>query len=248
MSGQPEASPEARVRAAAALTAQAGTAWLVTAMCPRSVPDPEDVTGAGFADLSQRRSMLVASLVSLRTAKRLGLERGGRFARGLLAVLRGPADVAYVAGRRYFRVADGPWREPEGKQVGLLDLNDPLWWLGMPGAAAQDVVELGEEDVHGVSATRYRLTIDLAVVTGDERGLEQSIGWRLRTLFLREQTVWRRHLPAEVWLDDDGRVRRVSSLAIPPEVAGPTRLWTITELTDFGTAVRWEGPAPPSWR
>ena len=244
MTGEANASPEARVRAAPARTAQAGTARLITAMCADPVPEPEDVMGAGLADLARRRSMLIASLVSGRTANRLELERGGRFARGLHAVLRGPADVAYVEGRRYFRVADGPWGEPEGKPVGLLELTDPLWWLDMPGAAARDIVEVGEENVHGVSTTRYRLTIDLAVVTGDERGLEQSIGWRLRTLFLRERTVWRRHLPAEMWLDEDGRVRRMSSLPIPPEVPGPTRLWAITELNDFGTAVRWEGPAP----
>jgi hypothetical protein len=244
MTGEANASPEARVRAAPARTAEARTARLVNAMCADPVPEPEDVTGAGVADLAQQRSMLVASLVSSATANRLELERGGRVARGLHAVLRGPAEVAHVEGRSHFRIADGPWREPEGETVGLLALNDPLWWLGMPGAAARDIVEVGEEDVHGVSTTRYRLTIDLAVVTGDERGLEQSIGWRLRTLFLRERTVWRRHLPAEMWLDDDGRVRRMSSLPIPPEVPGPTRLWAITELTDFGTAVRWEGPAP----
>jgi hypothetical protein len=233
------ARADARVREAPTRTAEGGTARLVVAIHHAPVPEPADTIGEGFADLPTQRSIFASSFASARVATRLDRPHAGRLWRGLIEFLRTPDDVAYVDGRRYFRASDGEWREPEAKPIALPDLGDPLWWLGALGAAAEDVAELGHEETHGTPTTRYGLTIDPAKVTGDERGLKQSTGRRFRTLLLHEGTTWLRRLPAQLWLDHHGRVRRLS---IVPEDNARQPLWRIIELTDYGTPFQWEGP------
>lgn len=57
----------------------------------------------------------------------------------------------------------------------------------------------------------------------------------------RAPVRWWRRMPAEVWLDTDGRVRR---MAFPSAGSPSAAHWTITELADFGTPDPIAAPEP----
>jgi hypothetical protein len=93
-------------------------------------------------------------------------------------------------------LTDKPWLAltlPDGRRGSLQALGfpfptvDPDELIRMLEDVAGEVTRLGDEDVRGVSAEGYRVELDLARLG---RG---------------EET-----LPVELWVDDDGRVRRVT--------------------------------------
>ncbi|MFF5158302.1 hypothetical protein ACFY3N_19030 [Streptomyces sp. NPDC000348] len=104
----------------------------------------------------------------------------------------------------------------------------------------KDVTEVGTEKVDGVNTTRYRVSVDVAELPGGDR--------------MREQLG--PTLPMQVWLDDEGRLRRqqvdmtvraaASASAKPDDGAAPQqlRMSTVMEFSDFGTEV--DAEAPPA--
>jgi hypothetical protein len=123
--------------------------------------------------------------------------------------------------------------------AGLDQLNqsDPRQALLYLRAASGRVDEVGEEEVRDVSTTHYRMTVDLEKVAklnpeqreNVERVIEQS---GVRTV------------PTEVWLDDDGLVRRMKLAYDDMQFAAGQRgdMAMTMELYDFGTAVDVEPP------
>ncbi|OKK08839.1 hypothetical protein AMK33_18155 [Streptomyces sp. CB02400] len=104
----------------------------------------------------------------------------------------------------------------------------------------KDVTEVGTEKVGGVNTTHYRVSVDVTELPGGDRMREQ-IGPTL---------------PMQVWLDDEGRLRRqqmdmtvkapASASAKPDSGAAPQQLKmsTVMEFSDFGTEV--DAEAPPA--
>ncbi|MFF9760439.1 MULTISPECIES: hypothetical protein [Streptomyces] len=104
----------------------------------------------------------------------------------------------------------------------------------------KDVTEVGAEEIDGVNTTRYRVSVDVTELPGGER--------------MREQLG--PTLPMQVWLDDEGRLRRqqmdmtlkapASASAKPDADAAPQQLTmsTVMEFSDFGTEV--DAEAPPA--
>ncbi|MFF8102249.1 hypothetical protein ACF07S_21300 [Streptomyces sp. NPDC016640] len=105
--------------------------------------------------------------------------------------------------------------------------------------ADKDVTKVGTEKIDGVDTTRYKVTVDVAELPGGAQ-LRRQIGPAL---------------PMEVWLDDQGRLRRQQvdmtvkasaadgqpeSGASPQQVKVSTRM----EFSDFGTEV--DAEAPPA--
>jgi hypothetical protein len=145
-----------------------------------------------------------------------------------------PSEMIYDGANAYVRVA-GRWTGffltdaggPRGP-------NDPLWPLDALSGANGDAVEVGHEAVRGVSATRYRLTVDLAQADAAlPAGVSVPSG-PYRSL---------RALPAEVWLDAAGLARRIS-VNSEPTAAADAQVWSIVELWDFGVAADITPPGP----
>jgi hypothetical protein len=222
----------ARVAAAPGRTLAAGTARVFSARGARSpVPGEAEQSGEGVADLWARRARVTEVLLPASWATLLP-ENGDDDP--ALTGLSEPRETIYDGANAYLNVA-GQWTGFFlGDPAGPRGLNDPLWPLDALFGARGDVVSAGPEEVRGVAADRYRLTVDLAradaavpaglsVPAGPYRGL------------LR--------MPAEVWLDAAGLVRRVAISAEPPP--GPAvELWSVTELWDFGLAVYIVPPSP----
>ncbi|MEU5223596.1 hypothetical protein AB0G55_13175 [Streptomyces toyocaensis] len=102
----------------------------------------------------------------------------------------------------------------------------------------KDVTEVGTEKVDGVNTTHYRVSVDVARLPGGDQ-MRKQLGPTL---------------PMQVWLDDEGRLRRqqidmtvkapASASAKPDGGAAPRQLemTTVMEFSDFGTEVDAEAP------
>jgi hypothetical protein len=105
--------------------------------------------------------------------------------------------------------------------------------------AAGDIEELGEEDVRGVSTTRLRVIVDT------ERAIENSPPeTREQLRAFSEASGMPPEYPMEVWIDDDGLPRRLSTVVeVEDEQVGTVTQQTVLELYDFGIRVDIEEPA-----
>ncbi|MGW0333655.1 hypothetical protein ACWD0J_17585 [Streptomyces sp. NPDC003011] len=104
----------------------------------------------------------------------------------------------------------------------------------------KDVTKVGSETIDGVDTTHYRVSVDVAELPGGTQ--------------MREQVG--PTLPMEVWLDDDGRLRRqqidmtvkapASASAKPDNSASPeqVKMTTVMNYSGFGTEV--DAEAPPA--
>jgi hypothetical protein len=104
--------------------------------------------------------------------------------------------------------------------------------------AADEVEELGSDDVRGVSTTKLRVIVDT------ERAIENSPAeTREQLRAFAEASGLPTTYPMEVWIDDDGLPRRLSTIVdVEDERAGTVTQQTVLELFDFGVAVRVDEP------
>ena len=120
-------------------------------------------------------------------------------------------------------------------QLGAFDRTDPAQALAYL-EAADDVEEIGTEEVRGAETTHYRLTVDL------RKAAEGSPEYRaVIEQSLRGGTA---EVPTEVWVDGDGRVRRVRMVYadVPTPDGEAADVTVTTELYDFGADVDVEPP------
>lgn len=226
----PDSPAGGRAADAAALTVAAGTARLFAAWCSGTpVPEAGDRRSDGVADLRARRARVQAVLFTERYSGAFATPGDDQ-----------PADPAalsheeiYDGAACYLRVGDG-WTifgglvDPGGPR----GPNDPLWPLDALSGARDDGVVLGVEEVRGQPATRYRIVVDL--------GLADT---RLPAGVSVPQGPYRAlsRLPAEVWLDSGGLVRRIS-VAADPTATPDRQIWAVAELWDFGLPVEISPP------
>jgi hypothetical protein len=139
-------------------------------------------------------------------------------------------ENVHVGGATYTQVGDQGWANfSETARDAPRSPDDPLWLLDAL-VGVRDAMEVDREDVRGVPTTHYRLDIDLA--TADQElatGVIAPGPRSYRSL---------RALPADVWIDDDGRIRRLSY-----EREDNGMYWQTTELWDFGLEVEIEIPS-----
>ncbi|MFJ8148802.1 hypothetical protein ACIQ6R_27695 [Streptomyces sp. NPDC096048] len=102
----------------------------------------------------------------------------------------------------------------------------------------KDVTKVGAEKIDGVDTTHYKVVVDVSELPGGER-MSKQLGPTL---------------PMQIWLDDEGRLRRqqidmtikapASASANPDSAASPQQLKmsTVMEFSEFGTEVDTEAP------
>lgn len=112
---------------------------------------------------------------------------------------------------------------------------DPTATLEILKGAADDVEEVGSEEVRGVPTTHYRATISL------ERALEnldEEARERVRAYFQGAAET----LTTDVWLDDEGLLRRMT-MEFDASAEGSISTISMTmELFDYGEPVEIEIP------
>jgi hypothetical protein len=158
---------------------------------------------------------------------------------GTTLYLRGP-DMAAELG------VTTPWASVDLERVGdltgtdldeLRSSNETSSGLGLL-SGAEEVEDLGQEDVDATETTHYRATVDL------RRAVEEAGAVTDRDRF--EQFVERLgddQLDVDVWLDGEDRVRRLRYEQPVPDQEGASATVTL-ELSDFGVDERVEVPGP----
>jgi hypothetical protein len=121
--------------------------------------------------------------------------------------------------------------------VQQLSNSDPRQALAYLDAVSGKVDEVGEEEVRGAETTRYRMTVDLEKVAERSSAQREDIRRAIEQSGVRE-------LPTEVWVDDEGLVRRMrltyEDMQFAPGQRGDMEL--TMELFDFGVEVDVEPP------
>ena len=124
-------------------------------------------------------------------------------------------------------------------QFGQADPSQALQYLR---AVSGEVEDKGTEEVRGVSTTRYEAKVDLRkfpdVLPDDQReAAEESVDT------LIEQLGGESELPMEVWIDDDGLIRRQRfNFSFDPETGPGYSFRYDMELYDFGVEVNVQPP------
>lgn len=115
--------------------------------------------------------------------------------------------------------------------------SDPTQTLGFLRGASDDFKGVGTEEIRGEETTHFRGTIDLQKVA--DESTDELAAVYARLLEGSEFT----EIPADVWIDEDGRCRRIEyTLPVPEERGGGTATLTV-EFYDFGADV---DVAPPT--
>jgi hypothetical protein len=205
---------------------------------------------------------------SLDTSALAGLLPGGRAFPGtdstIDVVVAG--DHVYLDAGPFESVLGASWLEvtvPDvTSQQRLPSLIDPSAVLDTLQGAGADMRDVGREDVRGVTTTHYAGTISLQEAYGslpadDRAAIERNLGAMVDDLPSAE-------LPTDVWIDDDGIVRRVelhidASAVGAPAFASDGAITLTVELFDIGDEIAIDVPdssdvksvdelVPAAWR
>lgn len=198
-----------------------------------------ELSGSGVADLHARRSSLTMDLGASVPGGPLQAIQDGT----ITYLAGGPLGAALPAGVAWVRIDPATFDDRLGIDLaGLSQLDrstDPTAGLEALRGVADDIEEVGSEDVRGVETTHYRATVSLdrAVAAAPAEALDDLVA-------LREQAGMPETYPVDVWVDADGLVRRLT-MALTQEVAGsgPLTQRITTEFHDLGDPV--EITVPP---
>jgi hypothetical protein len=114
--------------------------------------------------------------------------------------------------------------------------NDPSQILSYLRGATGDFEKVGTPDVRGVATTRYRGNVDMDVAA--ERAPEEVREGVEASRSQVEASLGTTRLPTEVWIDDEGVVRRVRYLyPLPEGSAEAGEMVFVADLFDFGLEV-----------
>lgn len=128
--------------------------------------------------------------------------------------------------------------------------SDPTQQLAYLKSVSDSVEKVGKEEIRGVSTTHYRATVDLG------KDLEQYDPQTRKAYKEIIKELDGEKLPVEVWLDNEGQVRRYEMtmpLILPEDPSSPNgavkkdprgSIAIVQELYDFGTPVNVEAPPP----
>jgi len=224
-----DAVAAAYARTTAASSAKFGLSADVTG---GPVKQPIHVTATGVIDFAHRTSDLTAQLPGA-----------------------GQVEVRYLAGVLYAKLPASLAAMLPGGKAGnwlSLDLNalsqqqlgtslqqleaaapsDPSQVLSFLRGAGTDVKDAGPATVGGIATTRYTTTIDLDKAAAELPGKARAGLARL------EQHLGVHRLPAQLWIDGAGRLRRMS-VGLPGGSASGQITFT---LSHFGTPVHVSAP------
>ncbi|OSC67910.1 hypothetical protein B5181_15410 [Streptomyces sp. 4F] len=215
------------VRAAYDKTAEAESARMTIKMKLSAEGETITSNGEGVIDLAQGDSTMTL------TAEGKSIEQ------------RVVDQVLYQKAAGQEAPGGKPWTKIDLKEVAAQQgmnnqqIGDPAQTAAYAKAITdKDVSKVGTEKIDGVNTTHYRVSVDVAKLPGGDQ-IRQQLGPTL---------------PMQVWLDDEGRLRRqqidmtvkapASASAKPDGSASPQQLKTSTvmDFSDFGTKVDIEAP------
>jgi hypothetical protein len=250
-----EATPLEVVRAAATETAEARTARMEMSMTGSGLPGLGDRTVAidmdGVIDFDARTGQFTMDLSSLGIPGASGSVE--MVFSDLVVYMKLPAALAGQLPKPWLKIDLAEAGRQEGIDLDALSQlgsSDPTQALDYLRGASSDITEVGREELRGTATTHYRATLDLRLAA------QQLEGEQKQALEKLIATTGLGSYPAELWIDDDGRLRKMdlsidlSQLKLPAReattsegAAASAGTMNVTmELFDFGVDV---DVAPP---
>ena len=129
-----------------------------------------------------------------------------------------------------------------GEQAGIdfaalqqMNSSDPSQVLAYLSGVSTGVRTLGREEIDGVATTGYALRVDLRKAARHApRSVRGRVAESLRTLIAQ---IGSPHIPTEVWIDDDGLVRR-QHMTMEMDIDGtPIAMDMTMDVTEYGVEV-----------
>lgn len=241
-----DASPAERVAEAPARTVAARTAKVtqrleITPADGAESAEPVVVTAEGEVDFANREGRMTVSSAG---------EESDLVFRGSTVYQRVP-EVASAAGKGWLKVdLDDLSTAVDVEGLGNLlqgQSNDPGSSLHHLRGASGDVRRVGRELMRGAATTWYETTVDVEKAAAGAPADQRAVVRQLKDTFGIAR------VPTDVWLDGNGRVRRLrqtidystsrGSERFPAE-ALPERTELTLEFFDFGSPVRVQFPPP----
>lgn len=239
---QAQASPPEIVSAAYAKTTSAKTAKAQISTDISAARQSVPVTASGTIDFSGPSADLTEHLPQ--GAGNLEV----RYLNGFIYEQLPPAIAQQIG-------ATKPWisidankiaQQKYGASLSMLQSStpgNPSDQLSYLRGASDHVTTVGKETVDGAQTTHYTMTLDLDKATNSSPQAKQAVA-------KLEQQLGTHTLPAQAWIDDQGRVRKLTlteTMAHPPtgsngQQTGPITIHLTEMLSDFGTAVNVAAP------
>lgn len=195
------------LREAAAATAEVTSQKMTITMTTSGIPEAGDVVMSyeGAFDNAARQGHMVIDMGGSLGAFGEGMGR-------MEMVIDG--DTIYVRSDLFSAVAgDKPWvsmtEEGLGETGGVDVQGDPTQFLEFLEGVGEELEELGREDQRGVSTTHVRTEIDMAKLMADA-SVEDRAGYEQSLEGLGGAAGAFESIPVDVWIDDDGYVRRLT--------------------------------------
>jgi hypothetical protein len=218
-------SPIAQAAERTARTPGARMEFTATMSGP-GIADPVEIEGSGVYNGVNQRSRMV---MHMSNAPSLGEVTFTTVGEGLVIYQRSDVFESEL---------------PEGKHWLKMDLSelagDPTTATGAGldeqlrqlEAVSDDVRKVGAEQVRGAPTDHYAATIDLErqVEQARDDGLDEAAD--LMEASIEDTGV--SESPVEVWIDEDGLLRRMSMELALPTPAGTATMKTTEEIYDFG--------------
>lgn len=154
-----------------------------------------------------------------------------------------PAAASRLGGKSWIKIdlpAPGRAHGIDLSRLDPLHANDPAGALDFLLGASQDTREVGQEKVRGTVTTHYAATLDLDKAA---QSLPPDLGDDIERT---AELLGTKQLPVDVWIDDEGRLRKiiysVDTSKVKGAAAAAGKATTTLELFDFGVEVRVQEP------
>jgi LppX_LprAFG lipoprotein len=154
---------------------------------------------------------------------------------GTVLYMRSPAFAQLTGGKQWVMLDLGKIARQRGIDLGSL-LNTsptPTSALAYLRGSGGKIDKLGEERVRGVKTTHYHTTVDLS------RAAARAQGTARQALRRVVKTSGVKDVPVDVWIDDDGYVRKVT---YETNSTGGRSAQVTMELHDFGKHITINAP------
>lgn len=234
-----QSSAQELVAASASKTQDAGSAKMMMTMTATGGPQEMKIDAEGAFDFESQRGSMTMDLGAL--GGQAGMGEIEMRTDGTTIYMRMPEQMGLPTPWVKMDIDTMTGTQGLG-QLSQFNNNDPTKTMDMLQGVSDDVEEVGTEDVRGTPTTHYKATIDL------EKAIESASEDVKQALQQQLDTLGATTLPTEVWIDEDGLLRRQTFTIDMSQMEGagggqaPGSMTVLMELYDFGAEVDVEPP------
>jgi hypothetical protein len=219
-----KATPQEALELVSAKTSEAKTAKLSMGVTTIMGSQTQKVAAQGVADFAARKFRMTMSVSG---------QKVDMVMLGTTMYMRVPGQEQQP-GKPWIKLDLAALAKASGTQLSGLTQgagNNPTQGLAFLKGISSDIQEVGPEQVRDADTTHYKVKIDLQKAVQQQGAATKK---QMAQLLKQAQV---RTFPADVWVDDEGRMRKMRYvMKLRPEGATSTvTVGTAVELFDFGT-------------